>query len=172
VLAAVSACAPPKPKPPAPPQQNAAGVLITGRPIFVVLHAESERFPKAAQRANDAMRDARLAGFDPPQVASISIEMLQLSIECIDPTVTCYETVGKTLEVNQLLFTEITPGRKRKQVKVRVRLFDVDNRRLRGDETKVFPSEAAAENGLDALIAKVTAQAVSCGAKSAKVDAR
>lgn len=156
VLAAVSGCPRPKPAAPAPPQRNAAGILVTGRPIFAVIPAESERFPRAAQSANDSMREARLVGVDPPQVSSISLEMLQISIECIDPTVTCYEAVGKTLQANQILFTEITPGKKRKEVKVKVTLFDVDNRKLRGNETKLFPSEAAAEKGLDAVIAKVT----------------
>ena len=154
-----SGCLRPKqPGDPSPPQRNAAGILVTGRPIFAVLPAESERYPRAAQSATQRMREARLVGFDPPQLSNISLEMLQLSIECIDPTVVCYEAVGKTLQANQILFTEIGPGKKRKQVKVKVTLFDVDSRSLRGNETKVFPSEAAAEEGMGDVIAKVTAR--------------
>lgn len=149
---------PAEPSPPAPPQRNAAGILITGRPIFAVLPAESERYPELAQSATERMRDARIAGVDPPQMSSISLEMLQLSIECIDATVACYEAVGNTLQANQLLFTEIGPGKKRKQVKVKVTLFDVDARTLRGNETKVFPSAKAAEQGLGDVIEKVTAR--------------
>ena len=147
-----------KPAAPPPPERNAAGILITGRPIFAVLPAESDKFPRAAQSATERMRDARLIGQDPPQMSNISLEMLQLSIECIDPTVACYELVGKTLQANQILFTEIGPGKKRKQVKVKVTLFDVDTRTMRGNETKVFPSEAAAEQGIGDVITKVTAK--------------
>jgi hypothetical protein len=154
LVGAVSGC--PRPKAPAPPQRNAAGILVTGRPIFAVLPAESERFPRAAKRATELMADARLDGVDPPQLSNISLEMLQISIECIDPSAACYEAVGKALQANQILFTEIGPGRKKKQVKVRVALFDVDTRELRGNETKVFPSEAAAEQGVGDVIAKVT----------------
>jgi hypothetical protein len=159
VLGAVTGC--PHPKPPAgppPPQRNAAGILMTGRPIFAIIPAESERFPAAAEQANASMREARLDGLDPPQMSSISLEMLQISIECIDPTVACYEAVGKTLQANQILFTEIKPGRKRKEVKVKVTLFDVDNRKLRGNATKSFPSEAAAAKGVEAVITKVTSR--------------
>jgi hypothetical protein len=147
---------PPKRPADLPPQRNAAGILVTGRPIFAVLPAESERFPRAAKIATERMQEARLVGVDPPQMSNISLEMLQLSIECIDQTVACYEAVGKTLQANQILFTEITAGKKRKQVKVKVTLFDVDTRTLRGNETKLFPSEAAAEEGLGDVITKVT----------------
>ncbi|MDX2091036.1 MAG: hypothetical protein SFX73_24465 [Kofleriaceae bacterium] len=149
---------PNQPSGPGAPQRNAAGILVTGRPIFAVLPAESERFPRAAKIATERMQEARLVGVDPPQMSNISLEMLQLSIECIDPTVVCYEAVGKTLQASQILWTEITAGKKRKQVKVKVVLFDVDTRRLRGNETKLFPSEAAAEQGLADVIAKVTAK--------------
>lgn len=153
-----SGCPPKRPAAPAQPQRNAAGILVTGRPIFAVLPAESERFPRAAKIATERMQEARLVGVDPPQMSNISLEMLQLSIECIDPSVACYEAVGKTLQANQILFTEITAGKKRKQVRVKVTLFDVDTRSLRGNETKVFPSEAAAEEGLGDVISKVTAK--------------
>lgn len=157
VLGAVAGCPRPPPGPFAP-QRNAAGILMTGRPIFAIIPAESERFPRAAERANASMREARIEGLDPPQMSNISLEMLQLSIECIDPTLDCYEAVGKTLQASQILFTEITRGRKRKEVEVKVTLFDVDNRKLRGKETKRFPSEAAAEKGVEAVIAKVTSR--------------
>ena len=108
---------------------------------FTVLPAESDRFPDAARVTTDRLQRARLRGFDEPQLSKVSLEVVQLAIECVEPSTDCYAAVGKELSAEQLLFAQIQPGPKPQQVKVRVTLFDVDEKKPTRAVEKVFETE-------------------------------
>lgn len=119
-----------------------------------MLPAESDKFPKAAKAVTSSLTNAKVSGIDDRQVSKVSLEVVQLSIECVEPTVVCYEAVGKSLAANRLLFAEIQPASK-KSVKVTITLFDVDTRHPQSTQ-KTFANEADASTGIDALVAELT----------------
>jgi hypothetical protein len=125
-----------------------------GRVTLAVLPAESDAFPKAARAITDSLSRADVSGIDSRQVSKVSLEVVQLSIECVEPTVSCYAAVGKSLSANRLLFAQIEPGGK-KQLKVKVTLFDVDARNPHSAE-KLFPNEKAASDGIGELVTEAT----------------
>jgi hypothetical protein len=123
---------------------------------FVVVPAESDAFPLAAAATTERLRRARLRGFNEPDVSKVSLEVVQLSIECVEPTVTCYERVGKELAASQLLFAEIDPGPKRDSVKVTVTLFDVEAKVRTRAVAKVFATEDDVSFGVADVVAEAT----------------
>ena len=136
----------PPPAPPAPPK------VVT----LAVLPAESDTFPVAARATTDSLSRVKLTGVDRTQVSKVSLEVVQLSIECVEATPACYQAVGHTLSADRLLFAQIAPGPKRKQLKVTVSLFDVQATAEPKTAQKVFTSEKDAEAGIDALVGEVT----------------
>jgi len=123
---------------------------------FAVLPAESDRFPIAARYTTERLKRARVRGLEEPQVSKVSLEVVQLSIECVEPTPACYGAVGKELAANRLLFAEIVPGPRRDQIQVQVTLFDVDAKERRRSAVKVFASEEDVAFGVGAVVDEVT----------------
>jgi hypothetical protein len=151
-VTAISACAHPQAAAPAattlpPPSENTARL--------VVLLAESAAFPRAAQATNDSLIHAQLDGARAVQVSKVSLEVAQLAIECVEPSVTCYAAVGRSLSAKDLLFAQIAAV-KRAQLKVTITLFDVAMKTPRTRAEKVFASENEATAGIAELVAKVT----------------
>lgn len=138
-----------KPRPVAPP-------AAPGKVTFAVLPAESETFPKAAKATTASLTRARVKGLDEPQVSKVSLEVVQLSIECVEPTVDCYGAVGKSLSANVLLFAEIDTGPRPKTLRVRVTLFDVDAKQARRAAEKIFSDEEDAAYGIGDVVAEAT----------------
>ena len=123
---------------------------------FVVVPAESDAFPLAAAATTDRLRRARLRGFNEPDISKVSLEVVQLSIECTEATVACYERVGKELSASQLLFAEIAKGPKRDSVKITVTLFDVDAKVRKRAVAKVFETEDDVSFGVADVVAEAT----------------
>lgn len=134
-------------------KQDAARPTAT-KVRLAVLPAESDAFPNAARAITSSLTNAKLAGIDDRHVSKVSLEVVQLSIECVEPTVVCYEAVGKSLAANRLLFAEIEKASK-KSVKVTITLFDVDTRNPHTAQ-RTFASEKDASSGIDALVAELT----------------
>lgn len=124
------------------------------RPTFAVMVVESDAFPGAARVTTEKLQHAPLHG--EPRLSKVSLEVVQLSIECVEPTPICYTAVGKELAVDQLLFAEIAPGPKAQQVQVKVTWFDVDARRSKRSVVKVFSNEAALRSSIDNVVAEAT----------------
>jgi len=129
--------------PPRPPQK------------LVVLPAESDAFPSVAKATTESLLQARVDGLGATQASKVSLEVVQLSIECVDPSVTCYEAVGRSLAANGLLFAQIAAV-KHRQLKVTITFFDVDEKTLKTKAEKVFPTEQAATAGVPELVAEAT----------------
>ncbi len=128
----------------------------SGKRVWAVLPAESDDYPIAARAATERMRRARVRGLEEPQFSKVSLEVVQLSIECTEKSPDCYEAVGRSLSANELLFTEIDNGPKKKSIKVTVTLFDVDAKRRKKAAIKVFASEEDVVWGVADVIAEAT----------------
>ena len=129
----------------------------TKQPLkLAVLAVESDRFPEVARAATASLAKAQVPGIDEVEVSKVSLEVVQLSIECVDPTTTCYEAVGRSLAANRLLFAQVAPAGKRKRdVQVTITLFDVD-RSTPKTAQKTFPTARDATAGIDPLVAEAT----------------
>jgi len=127
-----------------------------GSKIWAVLPAESDAFPIAARAATERLRRARVRGLEEPQVSKVSLEVVQLSIECVERTPDCYAKVGKSLAANQLLFAEIAEGPKKQSIKVTITLFDVDTQQRKKAAIKVFASEEDVVWGVADVVAEAT----------------
>jgi len=93
-------------------------------------------------------------------VSKVSLEVVQLSVECVDPTSACYQAIGRSMAANQLLFARIERisggGAHKRQLKITVTLFDVDASAAKRTAEKVFATEDEATAGVAALVAEVT----------------
>ena len=125
-----------------------------GSVTLAVLPAESDRFPGAAKAITAYLEDADVPGVDRKEMASVSLEVAQLSIECIQRSSACYAKVGKSMDANRLLFAEIAAADK-KRLKVTVTLFDVDTRTPR-TARRVFASEQEASAKIGDLVSEAT----------------
>jgi len=120
---------------------------------LLTLPAESDAYPNIAKAATSALAHANVSGVDEHATSKVSIEVVQLSIECVDPTAACYDAAAKSLAANKLLFAQIdVDGAK---PKVSVTLFDGASKQPKTVE-HTFASEAAAVAGLDGLVSEVT----------------
>jgi hypothetical protein len=154
MVVAISACAH-SPPVSAPPVVRASPPPRAHQPRFVVLPAESFAFPRAARATTESLLRAQVGGAGAPQLSKVPLEVVQLSIECVDPSAECYEAVGRSLTASRLLFAQIAAV-KRKQIKVTVTLFTVDANAPRTKAERVFASEDDATAGVAELVAEAT----------------
>lgn len=125
---------------------------------WTVLPAESDEFPIAARAATERLRRARLRGMDEPQMSKVSLQVVQLSIECVERTPSCYTAVGQSLQppTSEMLFAEIEQGPKKESIRVTVTLFDVTEKKRKKAASKVFPSEEDVVWGVADVVAEAT----------------
>jgi hypothetical protein len=136
--------------PPVEPAAPAAKLQLA------VIPAESDAFPGAARALSASLASAKLAGVDETRLSKASLEVVQLSIECVDATDACYQAIGRSMAANRLLFARIDGGAKQTQLKVTVTLYDVDARAVKRTRQRTFDSEGEASAGAAALVAEVT----------------
>jgi hypothetical protein len=134
----------------------AAPVAAAAKLQLAVIPAESDVFPRAARAVSAQLASARVAGVDETRVSKASLEVVQLSIECVDASEVCYQAIGRSMAANRLLFARIDGGAKKQQLKVTVTLYDVDARAVKRTGERTFDSEAEASAGAAALVAEVT----------------
>ncbi|MGH2897376.1 MAG: hypothetical protein ACRDMZ_01780, partial [Solirubrobacteraceae bacterium] len=84
----------------ATPSQRAPAARVVK---LVALPAESAAFPNVARAATDSLSRAQVTGLGTAQVSKVSLEVVQISIECVDPSAVCYQAVGRSLTANGLL---------------------------------------------------------------------
>ena len=125
---------------------------------WTVLPAESDEFPIAARAATERLRRARLRGMNEPEVSKVSLQVVQLSIECVERTPNCYTAVARSLQPlpAELLFAEIEQGPKKESIKITVTLFDVEGSKRKKAASKVFPSEEDVVWGVADVVAEAT----------------
>ena len=123
---------------------------------LAVIPAESDAFPRAANAVSESLSSAQVGGVDKTSVSKVSLEVVQLSIECVDPTDTCYQAIGRSMSANRLLFARIDAGAARRQLRVTVTLYDVDAKSAKRTAAKLFVNEDQAVAGVAALVAEAT----------------
>jgi hypothetical protein len=123
---------------------------------LAVLPADSDAFPAVARAVTAQLAAVRITGVDVTRVAKTSLEVVQLSIECVDPTDACYVAVGRSLVANRLLFARVDAGPTRQAPRVTVTLFDVDAHAARRTTERQYATEDEATAGAAALVAEVT----------------
>jgi len=123
---------------------------------LAVIPAESDAFPRAARAVNAQLAAARVDGVDATSVSRVSLEVVQLAIECVEPTDACYQAIGRSMAANRLLFARIDAGPVRRKLRVAVTLYDVDARAAKRTAAKLFATEDQAIAGAPALVAEVT----------------
>jgi hypothetical protein len=129
---------------------------------LAVLPVESDLFPKAANELNQVMRDVHVRGVDDYFLSKASLEVVQLSIECVESSASCYAAVGKSLTAQRLLLGQIaaTGTRRRdKGLKVTVTLFDVDGEQAINVADRTFKNEAEALGAMNDLVTEAVARA-------------
>lgn len=121
-----------------------------------MIPAESDAFPQAARAVSASLAAARVSGVDETRVSKVSLEVVQLSVECVEPTSACYEAIGRSMSANRLLFARIDGGANKRELRVTVTLYDVDANTAQRTAAKLFASEDEATAGAAALVAEVT----------------
>lgn len=155
VISSTMACGGAHP-PPAAPKVEPAKLELA------VLPSESDVFPRAARALNVELTTAKVQGVVETRVSKASLEVVQLSIECVESSDACYQAIGRSMAVNRLLFARIDGGAggggagKKTQLKVTVTLYDVDARAVARTRAQTFDSEGEASAGAAALVAEVT----------------
>src|SRR5437016_672783 len=102
-----SSCTHPAPVPRAVPAR-APVVTVTKRVKLAVLPVESDSFPRLAASVNALLRDVQVRGVDDYFVSKVALEVVQLSIECVDSTSACMAAVGRSLASDRLLLAQLT----------------------------------------------------------------
>jgi hypothetical protein len=122
---------------------------------------EEQQLGVVAKGINRAFRDVKVAGVDDYFVSKVALEVVQLSIECVQPTSACFVAVGKSLSANKLLMGQVTPVGKKKRdkaVRVTVTLFDVDSGEALNVVDHVYKTAELAADGAATLVAEATAE--------------
>jgi hypothetical protein len=133
---------------------RAAEAAQPRRVKLAVLPLESDLHPRLAKTLNELFRGARVTGVDDYFVSKVTLEVVQLSIECVDPTNACYAAVGKSLGSDQLLMATVAPSGKRRDrsVRVEITLFDVATGQPVHSAQRIFKSEGDAVGGARSLV--------------------
>jgi hypothetical protein len=118
---------------------------------LAILPVESDQFPKLAAGLNAALRGAHLKGIDDYFFSKVTLEVVQLSIECVEQTYECYTQVGRSMDAQRVLLAQVTPvpvsNKKKRSVRVSLSLFDSDegsqiraSRQTFGSEDEALPA--------------------------------
>jgi hypothetical protein len=127
---------------------------------LAVLPLDNRDFPGIAQSLNNVLHDVKVRGVDDYFLSKATLEVVQLSIECVEQTAACYSAVGKQLGANRLLLGHIVAAGRKKHdhsVRVSITLFDVDGGEAVNEVNRLFRSPEAASQGATELVTEATA---------------
>ena len=162
-LAAIGCAHAPPPVAETPPPPKA-------RVKLAVLPVDADAFPQIAESLNRALHDVKVKGVDDYFLSKVTLEVVQLSIECVQPTSDCYSAVGKSLSANRLLLGHIAAvGKKKrdKSVRVTITLFDVDKGEAANVVDRVYKTPELASQGAQDLVAEAAEPAKVFGPEAA-----
>jgi hypothetical protein len=152
-------CATSAAKPPAP--QQSATLSVERSVKLAWLPADEYAFPDVAAALNDRMEAVHISGVDVSFRAPVSMEVAQLSLECVAQTTACYTQVGNSLQANRLLWAELAAvGTGRRRLKAVVTVFDVDQKRMLRRAEETYDGREAALQQLDRLMLSVLGDSV------------
>jgi hypothetical protein len=142
---------------------KAAVVTPTTLPVtpehvtLAVLPAESHDFPPVADALNMYLTAVHPDGVD-VKLSKVSLEVVQLTVECVDLDASCYAKAGSSLGASRMLFAQVS-AHKGAGVHVAVTLFDVASQSALGVAEQQFVSADDAKSGVSALVEKMAADA-------------
>jgi hypothetical protein len=151
--------------PPPPPK---------ARVKLAVLPVDADAYPQIAASLNRALHDVKVKGVDDYFLSKVTLEVVQLSIECVQPTSDCYSAVGKSLSANKLLLGHIAAVGKKKRdrsVRVTITLFDVDAGEAANVVDRIFKTPELASQGAQDLVAEAAEPAAMYGPDSGPANA-
>jgi hypothetical protein len=128
---------------------------------LVVLPAEGLPFPETASVLNQALTSARFSNVGEYVLAKVSMEVAQLSLECVEPSNPCYQSVGRFLKADRILWADVkssnvTDGKAHSTVIIR--LFDVEAGRPCGEAKQSYAGSPTVRD-VDSLVQKALANA-------------
>jgi len=126
----------------APPPAAAAA---TTRLVWLPL--EQRKFAVLATSVNDRLARVAIDGVTDVVQAPISMEMAQLTIECINRSPACYGAVGRSMKADRLLWADVQ-REEGGAVTINVSLFDVGTGVIARKFDQKFASEDAARAGI------------------------
>jgi hypothetical protein len=133
---------------------SSAGVPALARMAWMPCDGRAQ--PELVAAVNGRLEQAKVAGVKESFQASVSMEMAQLAIECIEKTPRCYTAVGRSIGADRLLWADLerTPG---VGLTLRVSLFDVEGGAMIRAAEGRYPSAKAAAGDVEALVARAEA---------------
>ena len=123
---------------------------------LAVLPSDSLLFADIASALDRQLADARLGGVASMVRAKVSMEVAQLSLECVSATDECYAQVGRFLQVDRLLWGSIARDSGSAGVRVTVVLLDVRRGAAVARAEETFAQNDAAIGGLRKLVDRAT----------------
>jgi hypothetical protein len=142
--------------PPPPAAHQSASLSVERSVRLAWLPADEYAFPDVAAALNDRMEAVHLSGVDVSFRAPVSMEVAQLSLECVAQTAACYTQVGTSLQANRLLWAELVAvGSGRRRLKAVVTVFDVDQKRMLRRAEETYDGRETALQQLDRLMLTV-----------------
>jgi hypothetical protein len=117
-----------------------------------ILPVEGDTYPKVADALNAALQDVSVPSAQTAIHSKVSLETVQLQIECIDPTPACYSQVGKQFHAAQVLFASVDQGSGGSGVAITVELFDVSSGKAAGTATGNYSDEDSAAAAAASLV--------------------
>jgi hypothetical protein len=140
------------PPPPPPARVKAPAAPARAQVRIAVLPPDMLLFSDVAAALGDRLAHAEVSGTGPLVMEKVSMEVAQLSLECVSPTDDCFAKVGKYLQVDRLLWGQIDHDGDSAGVKVTVVFLDVGEAVSVGRAERTFPEPAAAILGLKELV--------------------
>jgi hypothetical protein len=145
---------------------------------LATLPVESPEYPKVADGLNGLFREIQVQGIDDYFMSKVTLEVVQLSIECVEPSTNCYTAVGRSLAAQRLLMAQISllgppplTGKVSKRIrdkdrekdkdrslKVTITFFNVDEQSAHNVVDRTFKTEDEASAGLAELLQQAIAQ--------------
>jgi hypothetical protein len=147
-------------KPPSPIVAEPLPPPIKSRVKLAVLPVDADQFPQVAATLNNSFRGVKVKGVDDYFLSKVTLEVVQLSIECVQPSSDCYSQVGKSLSANRLLLGQVAAvGKKRNRaVRVTITLFDVDAGQAVNVIDHVYKTAAEASVGAPELVTEAVGE--------------
>jgi len=153
LVGALQACATKAPPRATAPRRS----IASGAPVrLAVLPSDPLLFADVATALDHQLAQARLSGVGPTVRAKVSMEVAQLTLECVSQTDACFTQVGRFLQVDRLLWGSIARGAQPSGVKITVVLLDVGKGTPVARAEATYPQSDAAIVGLRQLVDQAT----------------
>jgi hypothetical protein len=146
--------------------RHTASATVAAPVKLAVLPSDPLLFADVAGALDQQLARTHLSGMGPTVRAKVSMEVAQLTLECVSPTDECYTRVGRYLEVDRLLWGQIARDPRSTGVRVTIVLLDVGRGAPLGRAEEIFARNEAAIGGLRKLVDQAT------GTRDASTPAR